>query len=130
MAERIIELNIDERLRDYDKTLVNELAKVEIKGKTKNFYSFATKYCSHHNPTQYPIYDSYVHKILTFFQNQDDFYGSKLPDFKVFDDFRNVLLQFRDFYILTEFDLLQLDRYLWQLGKESFPKNYKKKKSS
>ena len=31
-----------------------------INGKKKNLYSFASKYCSHHNPEAYPIYDSYV----------------------------------------------------------------------
>lgn len=29
-----------------------------------NFYSFASKYCSHHNPLDYPIYDIYVDEVL------------------------------------------------------------------
>jgi hypothetical protein len=42
-----------------------------------------------------------------------------------------VLQKFISFYGL-EFDnpdekLIQLDRYLWQVGKEKFPKKYKKK---
>ncbi|UTW70364.1 hypothetical protein KHA80_07545 [Anaerobacillus sp. HL2] len=41
--------------------------------KKKNFYSFATKYCSHHNPLDYPIYDSYVDEVLRHFRNRDGF---------------------------------------------------------
>ena len=42
-------------------------------GKQKNFYSFATKYCSHHRPYDYAIYDSYVDKVLRHFRNVDGF---------------------------------------------------------
>ena len=60
VATHILSLNIDERLRKGDPTLVDDIAKVTISGKSKYFYSFASKYCSHHNPYEYPIYDSYV----------------------------------------------------------------------
>lgn len=46
--------------------LVPDMQKVEINGVVKNFYSFATKYCSHHNPLDYTIYDSYVDKNITW----------------------------------------------------------------
>ena len=36
-------------------TLVNDIAKITINGKDKYFYSFATKYCSHHFPIIFPI---------------------------------------------------------------------------
>ncbi len=51
-----------------DVSLVNEIAKVEISGKQFNFYSFATKYCSHHKPKDYPIYDNYVDRLLMAFK--------------------------------------------------------------
>lgn len=54
VAKHILNLNIDERLKNKDISLVNDIAKVEINGKVKNFYSFATKYCSHHYPLDYP----------------------------------------------------------------------------
>ena len=34
---------------------------------------------------------------------------------------------FSDFYGIDEYNLKDIDRYIWQLGKEYFPKNYKKK---
>jgi hypothetical protein len=49
LAKHIIDLDIDERLAAGDVTLVNEIARVDMdNGTVKNFYSFATKYCSHH----------------------------------------------------------------------------------
>ena len=57
---KINKLNIDERLSKHDDTLVNDIANIEINGKNKYFYSFASKYCSHHNSRYFPIYDRYV----------------------------------------------------------------------
>ena len=62
------------RYLNQDETLVNDIAKVNINGKEKYFYSFATKYCSHHYPTVFPIYDSYVEKVLLHFNKKDKFY--------------------------------------------------------
>lgn len=64
-------LSIDERLMAGDVTLVSDIQKVVINGVEKNFYSFATKYCSHHRPLDFPIYDSYLDKVLCFFRNRD-----------------------------------------------------------
>lgn len=61
VAKHILKLQIDESLENEDLSIVNKIAKVKMNGgNIKNFYSFATKYCSHHKPTIYPIYDSYV----------------------------------------------------------------------
>ena len=53
---------------------MNDIARVNINGKDRNLYSFATKYCSHHNFNDYPIYDEYVAKVLLHFQRKDKFY--------------------------------------------------------
>jgi len=72
VAKHIIDLDIDERLAAGDVALVNEIARVDMdNGTVKNFYSFATKYCSHHKPLDYPIYDSYVDKLLCYFRDID-----------------------------------------------------------
>lgn len=62
VSKHILGLSIDEKLNQGCLGLVDEVAPIEIKGKTRRFYSFATKYCSHHKPNDYPIYDSYVEK--------------------------------------------------------------------
>ena len=64
VAKHILSLGIDARLKAGDVTLVNDIKQIAINGTERNFYSFASKYCSHHNPLDYPIYDSYVDVVL------------------------------------------------------------------
>jgi hypothetical protein len=124
VAKYIQSLNIDARLRCGDSSLVAEIADVEIAGKKKCFYSFASKYCSHHNQDEFPIYDSYVEKVLVYFRKKDMFDKFKLADLKNYPRFKEILLSFADYYGIAEYGLKDLDRYLWQLGKEYFPKSY------
>lgn len=125
VAQHILKLNIDERLNNFDETLVNDIALIEINGKEKNFYSFATKYCSHHKPFEYPIYDVYVEKVLLHFCKQDNFSKFKKNDLKDYKRFKQTLLDFKKYYGIDEYNLKDIDRYIWQLGKEYFPKKYK-----
>ena len=73
VAKHILKCNIDKDLSAGNKALVNKIAPVTINGKTRNFYSFASKYCSHHNSKSYPIYDYYVDKMLMHFKKKDQF---------------------------------------------------------
>ena len=125
VAKHICELNIDERLKKGDPTLINEIANVSIRdGVNKNFYSFASKYCSHHNPQYFPIYDSYVEKCLIYFKRKDKFSEFKKKDLKDYSRFKDILIKFKKFYCIDEYSLKDIDRYLWQLGKIYFPNNY------
>lgn len=124
VAKHILSLNIDERLKSGDPTLVDDIARINIGDKEKNFYSFASKYCSHHNQLEYPIYDSYVHKVLKYFRNVDNFCSFNEADLKVYPRYKNILIQFRKFYKLDKYNLKELDKFLWQFGKKYFPKNY------
>ncbi len=126
VAKHIIRLKIDKRLSNGDVTLVDDIKKIEINGIKKNFYSFATKYCSHHNPKDFPIYDSYVDKVLKHFKLVDGFFDFTSEDLKNYKTFKKVLLEFREFYGLKKYNLKQIDQYLWQLGKDYFKKNYYK----
>lgn len=124
VAKHILGLDIDERLQKGDESLVNEIALVDMGGVKRNFYSFATKYCSHHFPLLYPIYDSYVEKVLMGFKKKDRFSKFKKGDLKDYRKFKMIIIDFRDYYDLNEFELKDIDRYLWQLGKEIFPIKY------
>lgn len=124
VAKHILSLNIDERLKTGDPTLVDDIARVQINDKEKNFYSFASKYCSHHNQLEFPIYDSYVHKVLKYFRNVDRFFSFNESDLKSYSKFKNILIEFRKFYKLDKYNLKELDKYLWQFGKKYFPNNY------
>lgn len=127
VAKHICNLDIDVRLKMGDITLVRDIQYVTIGATEKNFYSFASKYCSHHNPLDYPIYDSYVDKVLRFFRKRDSFSNFKDTDLKDYIKFKGILIDFRTFYGLDKYNLKQIDQYVWLLGKDYFPKNYGKK---
>lgn len=125
VARHIVSLNIDTRLKQSNQQLVNEIALVKVgNGKNKNFYSFATKYCSHHKPEHYPIYDSFVEKMLLHFRRVDKFSNFKNEDLKQYPEFIRILHDFKSHYGLDQFTLKEIDKYLWQDGKLNFPKSY------
>ena len=125
VAKHIVSLQLDKKLMIKDPKVVNEIASVQVKkDKLINYYSFATKYCSHHHPTLFPIYDSYVDKLLMHFKKEDNFFEFKKADLKIYENFKNILEKFRIFYDLEDYDLKQIDKYLWQAGKEYFPRAY------
>ena len=124
VAKHILMLDIDNRLKNIDASLVNDIATLTINGKPKCFYSFATKYCSHHDPINYPIYENYVDKILNYFRRVDKFSDFNGKDLKNYNIFKNTLIDFKKYYNIDEYNLKDIDRYLWQLGKEFFPKKY------
>ncbi len=125
VAEHIKNIeNLDDRLQKGDEKLVKEIAKVGLKkrgGKKIIFYSFATKFCSHHNDKDFAIYDRYVEKILMHFKKLDDFSKNftKKEDLKEYSNFKSILFDFRVYYKL-DCNLKELDRYLWQLGRKYF----------
>ena len=113
VAVHILDLDIDDRLNRHDPTLVNDIANIVINGKSKYFYFFASKYCSHHDPINYPIYDSYVEKVLEYFRNKDKLIKFANDDLKNYELFKKILLNFQKVYNIEEFNLKDLDRYLW-----------------
>lgn len=125
VAKHIVALKIDDDLARDNLEIVNKIGIVKMNNdKSINFYSFATKYCSHHKPTVYPIYDSYVEKILIHFKKKDNFFDFSRQDLRSYVKFRDILMQFREYYSLQRFNLKQIDQYLWQVGKKYFPKSY------
>ena len=112
-----------------------------------DIYSFATKYCAHHNKCEnrFPIFDSFVEKILKRRNKTDpqfkaklkerNIIGKRLPDLREYDVFKEVIGCFKEVYGLKklpseveggrEITLRDVDRYLWQFGKDWFPKDYK-----
>ena len=120
VAQHILSLKIDERLKNGDLSLVDEISQVEVNGKLHTFYSFATKYCSHHNPERYAIYDSYVEKVLLSMNSRDHFMKFKQEELKVYETYMRVIKAFQQRYGLMQYNIKRLDQYLWQLGKWYF----------
>lgn len=112
--------DFDARLRQGDPDLVKAIA--EVGG--RSFYSFATKYCSHHQPTLFPIYDRYVADVLDALRKQNP---GKLPfcrkdDLRDYSTFLKVIDAIRAVFGLEGYSYKDIDRYLWLLGKEYFKK--------
>ncbi len=122
IAKHILQLNIDERIKCGDLTLIEDIADRSVMGRRN--YSFASKYCSHHNPKQFPIYDSYVNKVLMHFKRVDKFAKFTNDDIQDYAKFKAILDEFRVYYSLEQYSLKELDKYLWLLGKKYFKKQY------
>ena len=124
VAEHIKGLDMDARLKAGDESLVDDIRQIEFNGKKKNLYSFASKYCSHHNPEAYPIYDSYVDEVLRYFRDLDRLASFRTEELKNYRRFKDIQIAFRSYYGLEQLSLKEIDKYLWQFGKEYFPKSY------
>ena len=130
--------------KNYDelKGIIEQIAECERKdSKKKVFYSFATKYCFHHNQNAFRIYDSFVREVLVLFNNGKsdtsnkfadipselvgtNFFGEKLIDTKLrklenYDTFLKAIDRFAEFYGLKNENPRDLAHFLWILGKEN-----------
>ena len=124
VARHILKMNIDSRLDRSDYSLVNELARVRINTTERHFYSFASKYCSHHKPDSFPIYDSFVEKMLIYYHKTDKFDNFKKGDLKTYEKFIEIIRNFQNTYGLSGFSLREIDIFLWLAGKKYFPRKY------
>lgn len=132
IAKHIQKLDIDNRLIQGDPNLVKQIAtghgiRFAKTNKEISFYSFATKYCNWHNKEAYPIYDSFVDKVLRAYRKKDNFSKFKDSDLKDFILFKQIVSDFKVTYSLTEHNLKEIDKFLWIYGKTIFPNNYGKK---
>ena len=123
--------DIDARLKAGDKSLVAEIAALELSNGDVRFnYSFATKYCAMHQPTKYPIYDSIVADTFEslFVQGYLPKYTysrtkSKSPNtfkkgefaakLKEYDFYVDLYKYFMELFDLTEFTVREVDAYIW-----------------
>jgi hypothetical protein len=122
VAKHVVASNVNDRIARGDPSVVNQMARVAVGRKERNFHSFASKYCNHHNPEAFPIYDSYVEKMLIHFRARDGFARFTRKELKQYGRFVEVIHAFRQHYSLGQFSLRQIDIYLWLAGKDAFGK--------
>ncbi len=121
--------NVDARIQSGDDTVVRDIANVFHKSKNKavNHFSFATKYCSFHQPQKFPIFDSFIAECFSQL-SKNKYFQKKFPK----NTIRNSYFDFKFFY--DEFinkealpkDYKEVDRYLWTSLKVQDLKNKKK----
>lgn len=120
VAEHVFERSIDNRLAAADLGVIDAIAIVDFRGKTRNNYSFATKFCSWHRPDLFPIWDSRVERCLRGYQRQDRFDVFTESDLWQYARFRTVIESFRRHYQLGAFSLKDIDKFLYQQGQAHF----------
>ena len=113
VAHRIRDLDIDEQLEGRNSDIPGRIATAP-KGE-RRYYSFATKYCSWHQPSLYPIYDSLVGEVLWEYRKK---FGECRPSsLRDYGEFREIVKEFKRRYHLQEFSFKEIDKFLWIFGK-------------
>ena len=80
------------------------------------YFSFATKFCSLHNPSAFPIYDHYVDECLWLYKKQDGFAVFHRQDLYIYERFVEIVTAFRNHYELSRFTFREIDKFLWRTG--------------
>lgn len=119
VVEKILYLNIDDKLEDEDesKNLVDTIRMIKLsKDKPpRDLYSFTTKYLSFHKPNYYPIYDSYISRLLRCYKRQGIINFKTLKDYS---EFKNIITNLRKMLNLEDYSYKDFDLYLWMFAKE------------
>ena len=111
---------IDSALTLGSPEIVYKITSVSVPGKNhRYYYSFATKFCSWHNPDSYPIWDSHVDNYLWTLREQGRFadaafvHHQSLYDYPTF--FR-IMTAFRREFGLESLSFKQIDKFLYLDG--------------
>jgi hypothetical protein len=126
VARHIVELNIDLELQQGSPELVLKISKIAWKDDRYLYnYSFATKYCSFHQPDSYPIWDSRVNKYLMLLRKREapkdgGFRRFKQDDLWDYIKFKEILTQFRKHFGIETFTFKQVDAFLYIEGGKLF----------
>jgi hypothetical protein len=127
MAYHIAKLNIDPRLASGDLSLVEAVATGHGIGRGaggSRFFSFATKYCNWHRQDIYPIYDTFVGKILIAFRKKYAFSNFKDEELKNCVSLKRIIIELQKTYSLDQYNLKAIDKFLWRYGQDVFPVEY------
>jgi len=122
MAKHIHLQKIDRGLDAESIEVVDKIALVNVGTKMVNRFSFATKYCNWHKPEVYPIYDSYVQKLLMAYRRCGYIPYFAEEDLRRAKSFKGIIFALRDQYKLGDFTLKQIDNCLWGYGKDLYAK--------
>ncbi len=112
MAEHIRTLRIDGALTTGDPALVDQIACLTIRGKQRRHYSFATKYCSWHQPERFPIFDNQVARLLLRYKRQWAFSEFNRNSLRNYDAYKAVIRSFQVYFHLGAFTFRQVDKLL------------------
>jgi hypothetical protein len=95
--------------------IVDKIARFLLHKTPDKFYAFATKYCSWHNPSAYPIWDGNVCRYLSCLKNTP---FAKPDNWERYAQFVSFMAHFREYYNLDAFGFKDIDKFLWTHGAE------------
>jgi hypothetical protein len=122
VAQHICRSTLDELLSMESLDAVGAIDRITFGRKTRSTYSFATKYCSFHNPRTFPIFDSYVAESLIEYNRQSRFMKFTRRNLRIYREFVAILIRFRETYKLEALSLRDLDKFLWWQGRNGASK--------
>jgi hypothetical protein len=79
--------------------------------------SFSSKYIHFLSGRQLPIYDSYIWIVMIGYLNQKNKTKLSFAPPETYQKFYDLFLEFKEDFNLAEYTNYQLDKYLWQYGK-------------
>ncbi len=138
VAQHIIkQRNIDARLAARDLALIEDLSYIQLPNeKLQSFYSFMTKYCSHHvkplkvGNTQYnsekefPAFDGIAEEMLRDYNFKDHFTEEfEKRDLKDYPRFVEIIKLMRQYYKLEDFTFRELDIFLNLCGRSEIKRH-------
>jgi hypothetical protein len=123
VARHIVNLNIDASLEDGSEFLVDKIANTselaKTLGKERQYnYSFATKYCSFHKPSSYPIYDSRVNEYLWHLRKLGSLDPFERNSLWIYSKFKKIVEVFQRRFGLQDLSFKQIDIFLYLEGGE------------
>jgi hypothetical protein len=116
IARHIVDRNVDEALSRGDEAVVTDIAEIKLGMKIRYCYSFATKYCSFHQPDRYTIFDSRVTKYLWQLKKAGGISKFKQQVLWNYPDLKKIIDELRLRYQLQDFSYKKIDKFLYLEG--------------
>jgi len=129
LARHIAALGIDPLLAEGSSRAVHLIT--DCPNLRLHYYSFATKFCSWHNATAYPIFDGNMNECLWSYKRQDPekkFAQFRREDLKDYEKLIATVNDFRSDYKLDSLTFREIDKFLWRLGAEILKERREKDK--
>ena len=113
VKNHILDLKIDDRLKNNDLSLVENIAHITVKGHPYNLLHFASVYCNLHKPDVFPIYSE---QHITFYkkyiiENKLPLDPEKINTYEVFSKALNDLVQ--RLGLTGKMNYLQIRKFGW-----------------
>lgn len=116
VTKRILDCKIDDGLSRGDIAVVLKIETIKIAEKYHYFYSFATKYCSFHQPEHYPIFDSRVKEYLWRLRNEGGLHKFQQQELWDYTKLKGIIDELMNRYGLDNCSYKKIDAFMYLEG--------------